>query len=211
LAVAVEKAEAVLAGLTGKLERSVARREPKRTGGLPPGARRVEIDGVPMVLSEDGRLLARSVKDGRWMLFADERDFDAGAMLRWLDPDDQLPRFADPPPHVFRDGESRVPDRDEVVEWARLRGVPEAAALAWLDQERRWSRFVLRDDVDVARFGPRSDSAIAISVYRRPCFLITIPLYCGAWLPTTSVSTGRTGIARWKSGWWRWRRGSRPR
>jgi hypothetical protein len=153
LAVAVEKAEAVLAGLTGKLERSVARREPKRTGGLPPGARRVEIDGVPMVLSEDGRLLARSVKDGRWMLFADERDFDAGAMLRWLDPDDQLPRFADPPPHVFRDGESRVPDRDEVVEWARLRGVPEAAALAWLDQERRWSRFVLRDDVDVARFG----------------------------------------------------------
>ena len=149
MAVAVEKAEAVLAGLTGKLERSVARREPKRTGGLPPGARRVEIDGVPMVLSEDGRLLARSVKDGRWMLFADERDFDAGAMLRWVDPDDQLPRFAQVPPWRLPAGGGRAEPLPwpELEQWAGRVGVPLASVREWHERPRRApSRLTYRED-----------------------------------------------------------------
>jgi hypothetical protein len=76
LAVAVEKAEAALAGLTGKLERSAARRPVKRSSGLPPGAQRVELDGETVVVGEDGRLLERSAYDGRWILACDEQDYD---------------------------------------------------------------------------------------------------------------------------------------
>ena len=75
LAIAVVKADAAVALLAGKVERSVARRQPKRLSALPPGARRVEIDGEQRVLGADGRLLAQSARDGRWILFADERDY----------------------------------------------------------------------------------------------------------------------------------------
>jgi hypothetical protein len=153
LKVSLERAEAALTSLTAKVERSGARKEPRRPEGLPIGARHVEIDGEPRVIGEDGRLLMRSVADGRWMLDAFESDHDHGALLRWIDPEDSLPRFHDPPPSVFRDGRATVPTRDEVTEWARRRGIPEAAALEWRELERPVSRLLLRDGEDIAGRG----------------------------------------------------------
>jgi hypothetical protein len=46
-----------------------------------------------------------------------------------------------------------VPDRDEVAEWARRRGVPEAAVLEWRELERPVSRLLLRDGEDIAGRG----------------------------------------------------------
>jgi hypothetical protein len=139
LAVAVSRAESELAVLTGKLERSVARRQPKRSSGLPPGARRVVIDGEPAVLSEDGRLIVQSVQDGHWMLDMLERDYDHGAALRWLDPEDGLPRFHEVPPWrlPWQGGPSAPLPWDEVEEWAERVGVPVAAAAEWYRREDR--------------------------------------------------------------------------
>jgi hypothetical protein len=138
LRVAVTRAEAELAVLSGKLERSVARRPPKRSDGLPPGARRVEIDGEAAVLREDGRLIVRSVVDGRWLLDAFEQDADDAAMLRWLG-DDGLPRFHDVPPWRLPSGGGRAEPLPwpEVEEWAGRVAVPLDAAKEWYERVDR--------------------------------------------------------------------------
>jgi hypothetical protein len=128
LAVAAERAETQLASLSAKTERSAARREPKRREGLPIGATYAEIDGEPVVVGEDGRLLVHG-QDGRWRLTRDEADHDAGGvMLRWV-ADDGLPRFHDPPPKVHR-GESMAP--------TGMRSATGHAA-AGFPSRRRWS------------------------------------------------------------------------
>jgi hypothetical protein len=140
LKVSLERAEAQLASLTAKLERSAARRESKRQGdGLPLGAARAEIDGRAVVVGADGRLLEQSAYDARWMLSCDESDFDAGAMLRWIDPEDSLPRFREVPPwRMPGDGGRAAPlPLAECEQWAERVGVPLEAVREWHERPVR--------------------------------------------------------------------------
>jgi hypothetical protein len=153
LKTSVERAEAQLAQLTAKVERSAARREQqRRADGLPIGATTAVIDGVEVVVGEDGRLIVPTADGGGWRLCRDERGHDAGERLRWTDPGDQLPRFAAPPPLVSRDG-PQPPTLDECAEWARLRSIPVEAVFEWRDQERPMSPMLVKDGVDIARWG----------------------------------------------------------
>jgi len=44
-----------------------------------------------------------------------------------------------------------------VIEWARRRGVPEAAALEWRERKRPISKMLVRGDVDVPGWGLKAE------------------------------------------------------
>jgi hypothetical protein len=95
LAVALERAESALANLAAKVERSVARREVRRTG-MPAGARVIRRHDSYIEILVDGRLMCRSVATGEWLLSSDEEDAANGLLLRWIGADG-VPAFHDPP------------------------------------------------------------------------------------------------------------------
>jgi len=138
LKVSLERAEAQLVSLTAKLERSAARREQRRSDGLPVGARRVEVDGTERVVGEDGRVLRQSLADGRWMLDSDEVDYDAGAKIRWLG-EDGAPRFHEVPPwRMPGDGGRPSPlPWPECEDWEGRVGVPVQALREWYQRPER--------------------------------------------------------------------------
>ena len=146
LHVSLQRAEAQVAQLTSKIERSAARRETRRPG-IPTGAVVVRRgDGGCVEILVDGQLLTRSVLSGSWIPTTDEEDAANGLLLRWLGADG-VPAFHDPPPS--RSG-SGLPKRAEALKWARARDVPEQAVIDWLAHPGARSKIVYRQDVDLA-------------------------------------------------------------
>jgi len=150
LAVARERADRHLDALSSRLERAGFRRPP-RPQGVPDGARvlRRLVSGGKVILDRDGRVRHQGVLDAaEWCLTWQELMYDHGRVIRWVG-EDGLPVVCDPPPLRVN---GRL-DRDEVLEWARLRDVPEAAAIEWYEHPSRRIRLTCRDDVDVVRHG----------------------------------------------------------
>jgi hypothetical protein len=146
LAVALTRADALVASLGAKIERAAARKQ-TQLPRVPTGARVLFRNGSYVRALVDGRVMTRSVATGSWILSGDEHDFETGGLLRWVD-ETGTPVFHDPPPSRT----SGPPTRDECVRWAEAKGVPTEAVLAWLKHPTPRSKITAREDVDLVAF-----------------------------------------------------------